>query len=41
MANVEEEKQLVQLSMFKYSEMMKQITDVEGILARLIADKKK
>ncbi len=36
MLQVEEQKQFVQMNSFKYSEIVRQITDVEGILNGLI-----
>lgn len=40
MLQVEEQKQFVQMNCFKYSEIVRQITDVEGILNGLISQKK-
>lgn len=40
MIAVEEEKEKVQASLFKYNEIMKQVTNVDSILTNLIAKKK-
>ena len=40
MLQVEEQTQFVQMNCFKYSEIVRQITDVEGILNGLISQKK-